>query len=192
MKSIRVSLKIFLFLTLLCGVIYPLLITMVGQVVFHAKANGSLIAVDNYFVGSKLIGQQFDSLRYFTSRPSVNSYNPLPSGGSNFGLTNSRLKELVVERKKQFILFNQTDSLTAIPAEMLFASASGLDPDISPEAARLQVARIVKVRKLDDNKKQELLSIMNKLTENHQLLILGETRINVLELNLELDRITKK
>ncbi|MCX6253500.1 MAG: potassium-transporting ATPase subunit KdpC [Bacteroidia bacterium] len=189
MKTIIISLKIFLVFTILTGIIYPLLITGIAQVVFPAKANGSLIVKDNQIIGSELIGQKFDTTIYFTSRPSAISYNPLPSGGSNYGLTNLKLKNLVAERKKQFIVFNQLDSLTVIPSEMLFASASGLDPHISPEATLLQVERIVKVRHLDNNRKQKLLQRIKDLTELPQFLCLGKDRINVLILNLELNKL---
>ena len=136
-----------------------------------------------------MIGQQFDSTNYFTSRPSAISYNPLPSGGSNYGLTNIKLKNLVAERKQQFITYNQLDSLTVIPSEMLFASASGLDPHISPKAALLQVGRVVKIRHFDDSQKQRLLLSIKELSETPQFLLLGEHRINVLLLNLKLDAI---
>ena len=111
----------------------------------------------------ELIGQQFDSTIYFSSRPSAISYNPLPSGGSNYGLTNAKLKNLVDGTKKQFIAFNQLDSLTVIPSEMLFASASGLDPHISPEAALLQVDRIAKARNFNNIQKAKLDSKCNKI-----------------------------
>jgi K+-transporting ATPase ATPase C chain len=189
MKRLLISLKIFLFITVLTGIIYPLLITGVAQVVFPGKANGSLIVIDNKTVGSKLIGQKFDSKTYFISRPSAVSYNPLPSGGSNYGLTNIKLKNLVAERKKQFIDFNQLDSLTAIPSEMLFASASGLDPHISQKAALLQVDRVVKSRNFNTIQKQNLVQIVKNLTETPQFLVLGEERVNVLVLNLELDKL---
>src|SRR5512145_2458780 len=118
MKTLIISLKIFLFFTILTGIVYPLLITGIAQAVFPFQANGSLITNNNKVIGSELIAQQFDSAIYFTSRPSAISYNPLPSGGSNYGLTNTKLKNLVCERKKQFIVFNQLDSLTVIPSEM--------------------------------------------------------------------------
>ena len=117
---------------------------------------------------------------YFTSRPSAISYNPLPSGGSNYGLTNAKLKNLVTERKNQFIDFNQLDSLTTIPSEMLFASASGLDPHISPKAALLQVDRIAKARNFNTVQKQNLVQSVKNLTEPPQFLFLGEERVNVL------------
>ena len=189
MKTLLISLKIFLFFTVLTGIVYPLLVTGIAQVAFPSKANGSLILKDNKIVGSELIGQQFDSTIYFTSRPSAVSYNPLPSGGSNYGLTNIKLKNLVTERRHQFIKFNQLDSLTEIPSEMLFASASGLDPHISPQAAFLQVDRITKARNLDNTQKQKLLLLINVLSEKPAFMLLGEERINVLKLNLELEKL---
>jgi potassium-transporting ATPase KdpC subunit len=189
MKTLLISLKIFLFFTVLTGILYPLFITGIAQVVFPSKANGSLIFKNNKAIGSELIGQQFDSEIYFTSRPSAVLYNPLPSGGSNYGLNNAKLKKLVAERKNKFFAFNHLDSLTLIPSEMLFASASGLDPHISPQAALLQVERIAKARNFNTNQKQNLLKCINELTDASQFLCLGEERINVLLLNLATDKI---
>ena len=189
MKTLIISLKIFLVLTIVTGIIYPLFVTGIAQIVFPAKANGSLILINNKIIGSKLIGQQFDSVIYFSSRPSAILYNPLPSGGSNFGLTNTKLINLVNERKEQFITFNQLDSLTSVPSEMLFASASGLDPHISPKAALLQVERIVKARKFNIVQKRMLLLCIKDLTESPQFFCLGEKRVNVLLLNLSLDKL---
>ncbi len=189
MKTIIISLKIFLFFTVLTGVVYPLFVTGIAQLTFPAKANGSLILKGSKIVGSELIGQQFDSNIYFTSRPSAIGYNPLPSGGSNYGLTNSKLKQQVNEREQQFIAFNQLNSHTNIPSEMLFASASGLDPHISQQAAFLQVNRIAKARNFNEKKIQKLIQCVKSLTEAPQFLVLGEERINVLLLNLEVDKI---
>jgi len=189
MKTIVISLKIFLFFTILTGIIYPLFVTGIAQLAFPSKANGSLIVKDNKIIGSKLIGQKFDSIIYFSSRPSAISYNPLPSGGSNFGLTNAKLKHSVDSLKKQFIIYNQLDSNTIIPSEMLFASASGLDPHISPKAAMLQVERIAKARNLGNDQKKRLLQNLKELTESPQFLCLGEERINVLDLNLALNKL---
>lgn len=189
MKELWISLKIFLFFTILTGIIYPLMITGIVQVVFPSKANGSLIVKNEKVVGSELIGQQFDSTIYFSSRPSAVSYNPLPSGGSNLGLTNTRLKNLVDERKSRFLEFNRLDSSTAVPSEMLFASASGLDPHISAEAALLQVGRIAKARGFNESKKQQLISEIGKLTQKPQFFCLGESRVNVLLLNIKTDEI---
>jgi potassium-transporting ATPase KdpC subunit len=189
MKTIIISLKIFLFFTILTGIIYPFFITGIAQILFPEKANGSFITINNKKVGSRLIGQQFDSTIYFSSRPSAISYNPLPSGGTNYGLTNIKLKKNVDSLKKQFIAFNQLDSLTIIPSEMLFASASGLDPHISPEAALLQVDRIAKARNFSAFQKQKLVQCVNEHIESPQFLLLGEKRINLLLLNLEIDKI---
>lgn len=184
-----ISIKIFAVLTVLCGIVYPLFITGIAQVVFPGKANGSLIIQDNKVIGSELIGQKFDSIIYFSSRPSAIDYNPLPSSGSNLGPTSSKLKQLVTDRAAQFIESNQPSASDNIPSEMLFASASGLDPHISPNAALLQVGRIVKARQLTDEQKQQLTKIINEQTELPQFFFLGETRINVLVLNLALDKL---
>jgi potassium-transporting ATPase KdpC subunit len=189
MKTLLISIKIFLFMTVMTGIVYPLLITGVAQLAFHSNANGSMIVRNNVTIGSELIGQQFDSAYYFSSRPSAISYNPLPSGGSNYGLTNTKLKELVAERIRQFNKFNQKDSLSEIPAEMLFSSASGLDPHISQQAALLQVDRIAKARHFDEKKKEELIQLIKTRTEAPQFFILGEERNNVLLINLDLDKI---
>jgi len=193
MKTLIISLKIFLFFTVLTGIIYPLFITGIAQLVFPAKANGSLIVKNDKVIGSELIGQQFDSAIYFISRPSAVSYNPLPSGGSNYGLTNVKLKNLVAERRHQFFTLNQLDSLNiVVPSEMLFASASGLDPHISPQAALLQVSRIAKARNFNSSQKNHLFDLIHVQTEYPQYGILGEERINVLKLNIELDNFDEK
>jgi len=189
MKTLKTALKIFLFFTVLTGIVYPLLVTGIAQLAFPVKSNGSIIKIHNKAVGSELIGQAFDTAIYFSSRPSAIMYNPLPSGGSNLGITNAKLKELIYERKKQFISFNHLDSLSVLPSEMLFASASGLDPHISPDAAVLQVERVVKARNFNTEQKQQVLHCISNLTEKPQFMCLGEARINVLDLNLELDRI---
>ena len=189
MKTLIISLKMFLFLTILTGIAYPILVTGIAQVLFPAKANGSLIQQNNTTIGSLLIGQQFDSTIYFSSRPSAVFYNPMPSGGSNYGLTNKKLMVLVQDRKNKFVALNHLDSLANIPSEMLFASGSGLDPHISPRAALLQVKRIVKARNFDAVQKQKLVALIHKETEQPQFGVLGETRINVLLLNLELNRL---
>lgn len=189
MKTLIISLKIFLFFTILTGIVYPLFVTGIVQLVFPSKANGSLIFRDDKVIGSELIGQQFDSTIYFTSRPSAVSYNPLPSGGSNYSLTNSKLKELVSWRKKQFVDFNKLDSLAEVPSEMLFASASGLDPHISPQAAILQANRVAEARNFTSEQKKQLMRCISDLTEPPQFGVFGQERINVLRLNIEISRI---
>jgi len=190
MKTFIIALKIFLFFTILTGIVYPLLVTGIAQITFPAKANGSIIYKDNKAIGSTLIGQQFDSVIYFSSRPSAIAYNPLPSGGSNYGLTNIKLKNQVADRKTHFWKLNQLDSLkTEIPSEMLFASGSGLDPHISLKAAMLQVDRIVNARKFNKIQKQKIVECVQEHIEERQFLCMGEQRINVLLLNIELDKI---
>jgi len=176
MKTLIISLKMFLFFTILTGILYTLLITGIAQVVFPVKANGSLVSKNNVVIGSELIGQQFDSPRYFTSRPSAVSYNTLPSGGSNYGWTSASLKNLVEQRRQQFILSNQLDPDTDVPSEMLFASASGLDPHISKQSALLQADRISRVRNFNSIQKKEMLDLIDE-------------RVNVFLLNLKIDSI---
>ena len=187
--QIIISIKIFALFTILCGIVYPLFISGIAQLVFSAKANGSLIVQENKVIGSELIGQKFDSEIYFWSRPSATDYSSMPSGGSNYGPTSSKLKHLVADRTAQWIKSNPTSDPEKIPSEMLLASASGLDPHISPKAALLQVDRIVKARKFSDRQKQKLLKIVTEQTESPQFSFLGETRINVLTLNIALDKL---
>jgi K+-transporting ATPase ATPase C chain len=187
--QIWIAIKIFFLFTILLGVAYPMTITGIAQIIFPAKANGSLIVQGNRVIGSELIGQKFDTTIYFSSRPSATDYSSLPSGGSNLGPTSMKLKQLVTDRKTQFIEFNQLAESEVVPSEMLFASASGLDPHITPKAALLQVERIAQARKLDNSQKQQLLNSIAELTESPQFLFLGEIRINVLNLNRSLDEI---
>ncbi len=189
MKRIWISLRSFIFFTVLTGLIYPLMITLVSDIFFQKEAGGSLVKKDGKVIGSILIGQEFKDPRYFSTRPSNILYNPLPSGGSNLALTSVKLKSLVSERKKEFIRVNDLDSSTAVPSEMLFASASELDPDISPGAALLQVNRISKARHFDRRQEDNLKKLIRLRTENPQFHLLGEPRINVFLLNLSLDSI---
>jgi len=187
----KIALKFLLVMTILTGIIYPLLMTGLAQLGFPSKANGSLIMKDGKIIGSELIGQKFDSTIYFWSRPSAIGYNPIPSGASNYGPTSDTLKKQVTARRILFAKMNSLSDPLSTPKEMIFASGSGLDPHISPEAASLQIDRISKARHFNDNQKQRLVQIVKDLTEMPQLLILGEKRINVLILNLELDKIGK-
>lgn len=189
MKSIIIAFKFFLLFTVITGIIYPLIITGIAQTLFPVKANGSLILHENKVIGSELIGQQFDSSIYFSSRPSAISYNPLPSGGSNYGLTNTKLNYLVNERRHEFLLANQLDSNQAVPSEMLFASASGIDPHISVKAALLQSDKIAKARNFSSTQKNILTQIIMQHIEPRQFFIFGEERVNVLLLNLDIDKI---
>jgi K+-transporting ATPase ATPase C chain len=184
-----IALKFLIVMTILTGILYPLFMTGVAQITFPAKANGSLIIKNGKIIGSELIGQKFDSSIYFWSRPSAIDYNPIPSGASNLGPTSKVLKKQVTDRLILFASKNSiTDTLT-IPKEMIFASASGLDPHISPEAALMQVDRIAKARNFDASKKQKLMLSIKDLTETPQFLGLGEKRVNVLVINLELNNL---
>jgi K+-transporting ATPase ATPase C chain len=183
-----IALKFLFVMTILTGIVYPLVMTGVAQLTFPSKANGSLIKKDGKIIGSELIGQKFDSTIYFWSRPSAIDYNPIPSGASNLGPTSDKLKKQVVERRISFATMNTITDTTAIPKEMLFASASGLDPHISQKAALLQVDRVAKARNFSIIQKQNLVQIVKNLTETPQFKVLGEERVNVLILNLELNK----
>jgi len=178
-------------MTLLLGIMYPLLIMGIAQLAFPKKANGSLIEVNGRLCGSELIGQKTDSAIYFQSRPSATDYNTLPSSATNLALTNKKLYNAVQIRKQKFIEENNLPTETAIPSEMLFASASGLDPHISPEAAKMQINRIAKARGFSDEQKKRLNDLVDQLTETPQYGIFGCTRVNVLMLNLELANLEK-
>jgi K+-transporting ATPase ATPase C chain len=191
-KIITQSLKIFLLMTLLTGVIYPLFITLIGQVIFPNQSNGSLIIKDGNIIGSELLGQNFADSIYFHPRPSAINYNPMPSGASNLGLSSVLLKEQVNNRKLEFRKNNLLSDSVAIPSEMLFASGSGVDPHISIEAAKLQINRIVKSRNINPNNSKLLYNIIDSLVEYPQFGVLGNQVVNVLSLNLKLDEASER
>lgn len=177
--------------SLLTGVLYPLLVTGIAQVLFPYQANGSLVEVEGMLVGSELIGQQSDDPRYFWWRPSaVNAMqgstldHPASSGASNYSATNATLAELIVERQAIFDTANNLADNIVIPSDMLFSSASGLDPHISPQSAQLQIERIAIARGLDI---EQVRLLVDEAIEFPQLGLLGEPRVNVLRLNLALD-----
>jgi len=184
-----IALKFLLVMTILTGILYPLLMTGLAQLTFPSKANGSMIIKDGKIIGSELIGQKFDSTIYFWSRPSAIGYNPVPSGASNYGPTSDTLKKLVTARRDLFAKMNSVADPLSVPKEMVFASGSGLDPHISPEAALLQVDRIANARHFDNNQKELLIKHIKDLTETPQFLLLGKNRINVLVLNLDLNKL---
>ena len=180
------SIRALIAFTVITGIAYPLLITGIAQVAFKDQANGSLIFKDQKIVGSRLIGQPFSDPKYFWSRPSATSpmpYNGGSSSGSNQGPTNPALKEAVEGRIKA-LRDAGGDPQKPVPADLVTASGSGLDPHISPAAAEYQVARIAKARNLPSDKVQALVA---QHTEGRQLGFLGEPRVNVLTLNLALD-----
>lgn len=176
-------------MTVLTGIIYPLFVTIVGQTAFANRANGSMIVVNNKLVGSELIGQKFAGNQYFNGRPSATDYNPIPSGGSNLSVTSKELQLHVKQNTVVFDSVNYLSSLQIIPSEMLYASGSGLDPHISLNAAMLQVNRICQARHLPETAANQIFNLISQLKENRQLGFLGEERVNVLKLNLELDKL---
>jgi K+-transporting ATPase ATPase C chain len=150
-----------------------------------------MIKKDGIITGSELIGQKFDSTIYFWSRPSAIDYNPVPSGASNLGPTSIKLRNQVTERRRIFASANSVADTSAIPLEMIFASASGLDPHISPESAFLQVERVAKARNFNEAQKQKIVQLIRNKTEGPQYALFGEPRINVFKLNLALDSLKR-
>jgi potassium-transporting ATPase KdpC subunit len=189
-EQILPGLRIKLFMTIVLGVAYPLFMTGVSQVVFPKQANGSLIKAGDKAIGSELIGQSFSRPEYFHPRPSAagNGYDPLASGGSNFGPTNQKLIDRVKASMEQFRKENP-DYHGPIPADLLTASASGLDPHISPASAQAQVARVAKARGISVEQATQMIV---RVTEAPDLGLLGEPRVNVLKLNLALDQQTPR
>jgi potassium-transporting ATPase KdpC subunit len=178
-----VAVKFTLITTLLFGLVYPLAVTGLSQLLFPKQANGSLIDKNGQILGSRLIGQPFTSDKYFHSRPSAagTGYDPTASSGSNLGPTNQQL----VDRVKQDVAkLQQENPGVAIPADLVTASGSGLDPEISPAAAEFQIPRIARTRGIGV---ETLRPLVARHTQPRQWGILGETRVNVLELNLDLD-----
>ncbi|WP_066767303.1 potassium-transporting ATPase subunit KdpC [Sphingobium sp. CCH11-B1] len=184
LTSLRPALVMTLLFALLLGVVYPLALTAIGQLVFPAQANGSLIRQDGKVVGSALIGQSFASDRYFHPRPSAagKGYDAMASSGSNLGPTSRAL----VDRVKQDIAANRTSPNLVVPSDLVTASASGLDPHISPDAAFYQVSRVAQARGMATDRVRALVSAS---VERPLLGFLGEPRVNVLEINRRLDAI---
>lgn len=180
MKEFLTALRLFVWMTLILGIIYPFFITTVSQLTMPHQANGSLVKN----VGSKLIGQNFTSDKYFRGRPSATNYNPIPSGASNFGPTSKELAEAVKNRLNGLIKLGHGP----VPKELLYSSGSGLDPHISPDTAKFQMNRIIKARNLDPTLgKAHIDKIILENTQGRWFGILGQPTVNVLELNVKLD-----
>jgi potassium-transporting ATPase KdpC subunit len=193
LKTILSGLRLFIIMTIITGVLYPLFITLAGQAIFPAQANGSLIEKGGAVIGSSLIGQNTDDPRYFASRPSAVNYmlgsSPESlgsSGASNLSVINTALVDTVKTRETAFRELNGLADDVAVPLEMLFASGSGLDPHISPQAARLQIDRIATARALD---RQVVADLVERHIETPVLGVLGMARVNVLLLNVALDEL---
>ncbi len=183
MKNFKIGIKIFLILTVLTGVVYPIIVTSISQFFFKNKANGSIVYLNNKAVGSFLIGQPFENPKFFWPRPSSTlgfPYNALNSGSSNLGPTNPEL----VRRVEKLIEYLKSYGIKEpIPSCLVLASASGLDPDITPEAAYAQIPRISQYTKIPQH---ELKNLIDKSTKKRLFGFLGADRVNVLELNIKL------
>ena len=183
---IRPAIVLFLVMSVLTGIVYPFAVTGLAQLLFHDQADGSLVVANGQAVGSRIIGQSFSDPKYFWSRPSATApqpYNGLASGGSNQGPLNPALTDAVKSRVDALKAADPTNALP-IPVDLVTASASGLDPDISIAAARYQAARIARVRGLEPAAVQ---SLIDAHAHGRLLGLIGEPRVNVLELNLALD-----
>lgn len=186
-QQILPGIRIKIFMTIVLGVLYPLAITGISQVLFPHQANGSLVTVGGKVVGSELIGQNFSRPEYFQPRPSAagnDGYDPTASGGSNYGPTSQKLVDRVKASIDKFRKDNP-DYTGPLPADLVTASASGLDPHISPDSAAAQMARVAKARGVSADQISQLVA---GLTEGPDLGLLGEPRVNVLKANLALDQ----
>ena len=187
-KNLLISVLMTLVTTILLGLIYPLLLTGLAQAFMKDKANGQLIEKNGTLVGSRILGQPFTGPGYFHSRPSAagNGYDASNSGASNLGPTNQKL----LDRVKGDVASAQADNPgQPVPVDLVTTSGSGLDPHISPAAAAFQIPRVAKARGVSEEQLKQLIA---KHTEGRQLGFLGEPRVNVLELNLELDQVAGK
>ncbi len=185
--QLRLSFLFVIVFTVITGLVYPGVVTLLGQVLFPRQSNGSLIVVDGKTVGSELIGQPFDDAKYFWSRPSATSpyaYNAANSGGSNSGPTNPDFIKTVQGRIDALKKADPEMADAPVPMDLVTASGSGLDPHISPAAAEYQVARVAKARGLDPAKVRELVA---QNTQGRWLGFIGDPGVNVLKLNLDLD-----
>ena len=186
MRHLKPAVLSLVMLTILTGVVYPLVVTAIAQLVFPRQANGSLIVKDGKAIGSTLIGQTFDDPKYFWSRPSATSpfgYNAGASSGSNLSPTNADLIK-TVQGRVDALRAADPGNTAPVPVDLVTASGSGLDPHISPAAALYQVSRVARARKLDEAVVRDLVG---EHTESRQWGMLGEPRVNVLTLNLALD-----
>lgn len=182
-----IAIRSLLALTLLCGGIYPALITVLAHTFRSSSAAGSMLFSQGRPAGSKWLAQNSTADRYFHSRPSAGGYNTMPGAASNLSLASAAFRDSVSARRVRFLRENGLPDSTAVPTEMLCSSASGLDPHISPAAARLQMERVALARQLDAQQRQQLHMRVEQAVEDRQWGFLGEPRVNVLLLNYQLD-----
>jgi potassium-transporting ATPase KdpC subunit len=184
--ELRPALVVFGLLSVITGIVYPAIVTVAGRIAFPEQVSGSVLERDGRAVGSALLGQPFSEPRYFWSRPSATSpqpYNGGASSGSNLGAINPALAEAVAARVAALRTADPGNE-RAVPVDLVTASGSGLDPHVTPAAARYQAARVARARGLDES---ELLALVERHIEGRTLGVLGEPRVNVLQLNLALD-----
>lgn len=190
-KQMGKALKLLVLMTVLTGLVYPLAITGLAQLLMPYQADGSLITKDGRIVGSKWIGQNFSSPKYFHGRPSAagpDGYDGSSSGGSNLGPTNKQLIDSIKVKVDTVRKQNDLNATDPVPADWVTTSGSGLDPDISPSTARLQAKRIARVRGVD---LQTVHTLIESRIQPRQFGFFGEPRVNVLELNLALDAVKR-
>lgn len=186
MKLALESARLFFVLTIVIGVLYPLLCFGLGKLFFDDKINGSLIIKNGKLIGSSLIAQKIKDPKYFYSRPSFSDHETVPSGASNKGPTNRDLKNSIEQKRK--IWQNETSEKN-IPSDLLFFSGSGLDPHLSPEAVLFQVKRVALARNLSENKRIKLYAMIDSMIEQPTLGFIGKPRVNILLLNLKLSEL---
>jgi potassium-transporting ATPase KdpC subunit len=190
MRNLWKSIRMLICLTLLTGIIYPLALTGLAFLTMRFKAEGSFVKSQGKAVGSALIAQKFQSTKYFWARPSANDYNGLSSGGSNLGPTSALLKKTIQERQTLILQTHQLSDPDIIPSELLYASGSGLDPHISPKAAYFQLERVVKARGLNEKiNKKSIFKLIHAHIEKPLFNFIGSPRVNVLLLNIALDKL---
>jgi len=186
MKAFINSLKMLVIMIIITGILYPCFVTLTGKLLFNKKVRGSLVEVNGVVVGSELIGQNFSEDKYFVGRPSVVEYKSISGGASNKSVTDKTYQETL---KNRYDELSKKFNIKDLPRELYTASGSGLDPHISKEGALVQLDSVAKARSFDHSKKEKLWELINNLTEKRSFGILGEERINVLKLNIALDKL---
>ena len=189
MKIIFPCFRLFLTMVLLTGIIYPLFITGLAQVLFPHQAQGSLVVREGHTVGSELLSQKTVSPRYFWPRPSADDYATIASGASNLGPGSDALKKAIAGYADKIDQASGLTHDTSLPGDLITASGSGLDPEISPGAAQLQITRVARARNFSEEQTRKLTALVTRQEEAPQLGFLGEPRVNVLLLNLATDQI---